>query len=56
MAVVGTVGRAGLGEERYMAGRVGKWVRRTAARLGLESSLRPVGQPRKKPEKKTNGF
>ena len=25
------------------------WARRTAARLGLESSLRPLGRPRKKP-------
>ncbi len=32
------------------------WVRRTAIRLGLESSLRPVGRPKKMPEKKKNGF
>jgi hypothetical protein len=32
------------------------WVRRTAAKLGLESSLRPVGRPRKTPEKSKNGF
>ena len=32
------------------------WVRRTARKLGLESSLRPVGRPKKRPEKKKNGF
>jgi len=32
------------------------WVRRTAARLGLQSSLRPVGRPKKRPEKTKNGF
>jgi hypothetical protein len=32
------------------------WVRRTAVKLGLESSLRPVGRPNKTPEKKRNGF
>jgi putative transposase len=28
------------------------WVRRTAARLGLEASLRPIGRPKKEPEEK----
>jgi putative transposase len=32
------------------------WIRRTAIRLGLESSLRPVGRPKKAAETKTNGF
>lgn len=32
------------------------WVRRTAAKLGLESSLRRVGRPRKTPEQTKNGF
>ena len=32
------------------------WVRRTARKLGLESSLRPVGRPKKQPEKKKIGF
>jgi len=27
------------------------WTRRTAVKLGLESSLRPVGRPRKVPER-----
>jgi putative transposase len=29
------------------------WTKRTAARLGIESSLRPRGRPRKRPEKPT---
>ena len=32
------------------------WIRRMAVRLGLESSLRPVGRPKKGPEKTKNGF
>ncbi|MFH0982067.1 MAG: hypothetical protein V2A79_11055 [Planctomycetota bacterium] len=32
------------------------WVRRTAVRLGLESSLRPVGRPKKVSATSNNGF